>query len=427
MRKPVFLSLAILLVAALLLFPACKPSESAVPEGPAKVKSFTVKQETLQVGECPTYEFEVENAAAITLKEDDKVIFHIESASAGSEEAYRKPLGNVAYAATLNPTEHPATYPAGVYPVEFKGASVGEPAKAVWEFGDTTGDNGEVGGPRDPTDMRPLVSIEVVSPSGEVTTTELPPEECPEVTACPPVITSCSVYPDPCPSNVAPEIRWSGWWVERVEIWQEGEMVAEDTSPTLSPMSMPTGFLGVYPVGFKGAASGEPAKAVWKFGEGEDTMCFEVKAFSQAGSSTSQCCVAISETEDGNTPNIVRFTGESPVAPGASSLVEWSTTGADTCVLLRSDTGQRAVVSSQGSMNVQVTRDTTLTLTCANPYGCSSQKGTIRVQEQAASQQGWCCLKGVVSSCTKTECDQTAGCQFFTTEAEAQSQCRAAP
>ena len=119
----------VVLIAAVGFLPACGASEPAVPTGPPVIKSFTVEDETIGPGEAPRFLFEVENARAITIRQDGEVVFEIEAtAPPGTEGASRLLLGNPAYAlpAGGSQTDHP--YPAGVFPASFTGASTGKPA-----------------------------------------------------------------------------------------------------------------------------------------------------------------------------------------------------------------------------------------------------------------------------------------------------------
>lgn len=171
MKKPVFLSLAILLVAALLLFPACKPSESAVPTGPPIINSFAVEDDTIEPGEAPWFSFEVANASAITIRQDSEVVFEIEAT--GTEGASLQPLGNVAYALPVTGAQPGHPYPAGIYPVIYKGATSGHPATCVWK------PNGALCKPEGPFNCNTLgqpeiyAELEARSPDGQVARQEL--------------------------------------------------------------------------------------------------------------------------------------------------------------------------------------------------------------------------------------------------------------
>jgi hypothetical protein len=128
MKKSILALILVLLIAEASLLTACGASTSA-PAGPPVIRSFTVEKQTVELGESPVFLFEVENASAITITQDGEVVFQIEAT--GTEGTSRQPLGNVAYALTTDGTQPEQPYPAGIYPVIYKGATTGHPVTII--------------------------------------------------------------------------------------------------------------------------------------------------------------------------------------------------------------------------------------------------------------------------------------------------------
>ena len=289
----------ILLIAAVGLLPACGASEPAVPTGPPVIKSFTVEDETIEPGEAPRFSFEVSNASAITIRQGGEVVFEIEATAApGTEGASREPLGNVAYALPAGGAQPAYPYAAGIPPIDFIGTASGKVSNCVWK----PGEEEEVD-----------VELEVRSPDCQVARQELTLHSVPaesrrglsrapamamehsanefeELAAAPtgpPVIKSFSVEDETIEPGEAPRFSFEVSNASAITIRQGGKVVFE-IEATAAPgtegasrqplgnvaHALPAGGTqtdypypaGVYPVGYKGGASGKPASCT---GNGE--------------------------------------------------------------------------------------------------------------------------------------------------------------
>ena len=202
----------ILLIAAVSLLPACGASEATIPTGPPVIKSFTVEDETIEPGESPWFEFEVENARAITIRQGGEVVFEIEATfPPGTEGAFREPLGNVAYALPAGGSEPSHPYPAGIYPVIYKGATSGRAATCVWNPDDE--EEEEVDG-----------DLEVRSWDGQVVR-----EEVTFYSVGPVIITEIRINGFDVPAELrvgeAPEIEIDVTGAREIVVEQDGEVV----------------------------------------------------------------------------------------------------------------------------------------------------------------------------------------------------------
>ena len=144
-------------------------SETIEPE----IKSFTVKNPTVEIDEPLEFEFEVNNASMVKIEQGDEDVFVIAVIVLIVRErrhVFHQPRQGEAYALTENQPGVEPRYCPGIYPVGFKGASNGKPSKTIWEFGDNS-------------EQEASASITVCSPSGHALTDVLPffvrcPEGC---------------------------------------------------------------------------------------------------------------------------------------------------------------------------------------------------------------------------------------------------------
>ncbi len=131
--------------------PDCAAQDASATIKP-EVKSFTVKNSPLIEDDSPQFNFEVNNANVVKIKQDGEVVFWVQATSPSSPVAFLPHRRGVAYALPMNQPGMDAPCSQGVYPVIFKGTTTGRPATIIWKF--------------DETDIENAADIEVCSTGG---------------------------------------------------------------------------------------------------------------------------------------------------------------------------------------------------------------------------------------------------------------------
>lgn len=262
----------------LLIIPPDCARQDASATIKSEIESFTVKNPMVKEGEPQEFEFEVNNASMVKIKQDGKVLAFVQAIAPVTPAAFHRPRHGEAYALPLTEQQPQPPYPADDPPpkkvdpqisekwmlFDYRGSWTLQLPKAVWNSGDTEKDTS--------------AEIEACSPSGDVATATvaykiLPPDGT-AVSAGPTVIKDFRVTNEPVCLGTPAQ-----YWIDIEGAVSaailEGEEVITPVELKSSLKSAPAE-PGIYPAGFNGGTNGKPSKIIWRFaGQPEgDTWSF---------------------------------------------------------------------------------------------------------------------------------------------------------